>query len=70
MKKYTKNSIALKKTEFVKWPVASRDLAADEFSLDFSYTVKKIKRFLDLFLPNLPGTGIGLIIPGQGEFGK
>jgi len=25
---------------------------------------------MDLFWPNLPGTGTGYIIPGQGEFGK
>jgi len=34
------------------------------------YTVKKITRFLDLFWPNLPGTGTGCIILGLGEFGK
>ena len=34
------------------------------------YTVKKKTRFLDLFWPNLLGTGNGYIIPGQGEFGK
>jgi len=27
-------------------------------------------RFLDFFLPNLPGTGTGKIIPGLGEFGR
>jgi len=31
---------------------------------------KKMTRFLDFLWPNLPGTGIGYIIPGQGEFGR
>jgi len=29
-----------------------------------------LTRFLVFFLPNLPATGIGQIIPGKGEFGK
>jgi len=40
------------------------------FSSALSMHCKKIMRFLDIFGPNLPGTGIEHIIPGQGEFGK
>jgi len=38
--------------------------------IKYQYTVKKYYEIPGLFWPNLPGTGIGYIIPGQGEFGK
>jgi len=38
-------------------------------SLSEAYNDKKSTRFLD-FCTNLPGTGSGYIIPGQGEFDK
>jgi len=34
---------------------------------DIHYSITK---YCDYFKPNLPGTGIEYIIPGQGEFGK
>jgi len=50
--------------------VASFSYLFDFFCLHLLHCKKKFTRFLDLFWPNLPGTAIRWIIPGQGEFGK
>jgi len=52
------------------FPVFSYISQVDERRNDTVLHCKKSYEIPGFILTNLPGTGIGYIIPGQGEFGK